>query len=120
MMTIRFFFLTLEYSVFLEFSSFLSFSRIVSYFLFRNSIIVVEGSPRFLPRMDSDARSENEMKESALQLLLEKDGLSPRHLEPDYLNPTTEINVKLADLGNACWTVCFIVLFVINKYCINF
>ncbi|VDK67500.1 unnamed protein product [Onchocerca ochengi] len=69
-----------------------------------DSDLVVEGSPRFLPRMDSDARSENEMKESALQLLLEKDGLSPRHLEPDYLNPTTEINVKLADLGNACWT----------------
>ncbi|VDO42618.1 unnamed protein product [Onchocerca flexuosa] len=54
--------------------------------------------------MDSDARSEIEMKESALQLLLEKDGLSPRHVEPDYLNPATEINVKLADLGNACWT----------------
>lgn len=56
--------------------------------------------------MESDGRSENEMKESALQLLLEKDGLSPRRAELDYLNPATEINVKLADLGNACWTVC--------------
>ncbi|KAL4002727.1 Protein kinase domain family protein [Acanthocheilonema viteae] len=66
--------------------------------------LVVEGPPRFLPRMESDTRSENEIKESALQLLLEKEGLSPRRSEPDYLNPATEINVKLADLGNACWT----------------
>uniref|UniRef100_A0A915PYY3 non-specific serine/threonine protein kinase n=1 Tax=Setaria digitata TaxID=48799 RepID=A0A915PYY3_9BILA len=64
----------------------------------------LEGPPRFLPRMDSEAHSETEIKESALQLLLEKDGLSPRRAEPDYLNPATEINVKLADLGNACWT----------------
>ncbi|CAG9534574.1 unnamed protein product [Cercopithifilaria johnstoni] len=66
--------------------------------------LVVEGPPRFLAHMESEARSENEMKESALQLLLEKDGLSPKRMEPDYLNPTTEIHVKLADLGNACWT----------------
>uniref|UniRef100_A0AAF5PPX4 non-specific serine/threonine protein kinase n=1 Tax=Wuchereria bancrofti TaxID=6293 RepID=A0AAF5PPX4_WUCBA len=66
--------------------------------------LAVERSPRFLPPMESDARSESEMKESALQLLLEKDGLSPRRLEPDYLNPAIEISVKLADLGNACWT----------------
>ncbi|VDN06812.1 unnamed protein product [Thelazia callipaeda] len=59
---------------------------------------------RFLPRFDSDTRSESETKESTLQLLLERDGLSPRRTESDYLNPATEINVKLADLGNACWT----------------
>lgn len=70
-------------------------------------LTVVEGPPRFLPRIEFEVRSENEVKESALQLLLEKDGLSPRRAEPDYLNPATEINVKLADLGNACWTVCF-------------
>ncbi|KAM3723291.1 Serine/threonine-protein kinase [Dirofilaria immitis] len=70
----------------------------------RNSDLVVEEPPRFLSHMDSDFRSESEVRESALQLLLEKDGLSPKRAEPDYLNPATEINVKLADLGNACWT----------------
>lgn len=69
-------------------------------------LAVVEGPPRFLPRIESESRSENEVRESVLQLLLEKDGLSQRRAEPDYLNPATEINVKLADLGNACWTVC--------------
>lgn len=66
--------------------------------------LAVERPARFLPPMESDARSESEVKESALQLLLEKDGLSPKRLEPDYLNPAIEISVKLADLGNACWT----------------
>ncbi|KAK6101431.1 Protein kinase domain family protein [Brugia pahangi] len=66
--------------------------------------LAVERPARFLPPIESDARSENEVKESALQLLLEKDGLSPKRLEPDYLNPAIEISVKLADLGNACWT----------------
>ncbi|VDM42041.1 unnamed protein product [Toxocara canis] len=35
------------------------------------------------------------------------DGPGPlpfRRIEPDYLNPATVINVKIADLGNACWT----------------
>ncbi|VDD97384.1 unnamed protein product [Enterobius vermicularis] len=27
-----------------------------------------------------------------------------RRVDPDYLDPNTEINVKIADLGNACWT----------------
>uniref|UniRef100_A0A0N5AQF5 non-specific serine/threonine protein kinase n=1 Tax=Syphacia muris TaxID=451379 RepID=A0A0N5AQF5_9BILA len=30
--------------------------------------------------------------------------LSFRRVEPNYLDPMTEINVKIADLGNACWT----------------
>ncbi|VDK76829.1 unnamed protein product [Litomosoides sigmodontis] len=69
-----------------------------------DSDLDVEGSPRFLPRIESETRSESQVRESVLKLLLEKDGLSPRRAEPDYLNPDTEINVKLADLGNACWT----------------
>ncbi|EJD75629.1 CMGC/SRPK protein kinase, variant 2 [Loa loa] len=69
-----------------------------------NNDLVLEGTPRFFHHVESDTRSENEMKELALQLLLEKDGLSPRRMESDYLNSATEINVKLADLGNACWT----------------
>ncbi|VDN38643.1 unnamed protein product [Gongylonema pulchrum] len=63
-----------------------------------------EGSPQFLSRLNSDAYSEKKLRETTLQILLEKDGLPPRRVEADYLNPATEINVKLADLGNACWT----------------
>lgn len=38
-----------------------------------------------------------------------------RRVDPDYLDPNTEINVKIADLGNACWTV-----FVLENFKLNF
>lgn len=70
----------------------------------------LDGPLKFLPRLNSAAPSEKEFKETAMRLLLDKDNVAAKQLEPDYLDPATEISVKLADLGNACWTVCLFLL----------
>uniref|UniRef100_A0A915AIS0 non-specific serine/threonine protein kinase n=1 Tax=Parascaris univalens TaxID=6257 RepID=A0A915AIS0_PARUN len=63
--------------------------------------------PRFLPRVDSEARSDAEQGSAGGGVTFTLDNtahLPFKRIEPDYLNPATEINVKIADLGNACWT----------------
>lgn len=59
---------------------------------------------QFLPPVDSEARSDTDPGVPVFSI----DGSTmhgrSRRFDPDYLNPATEINVKIADLGNACWT----------------
>uniref|UniRef100_F1KVS5 non-specific serine/threonine protein kinase n=1 Tax=Ascaris suum TaxID=6253 RepID=F1KVS5_ASCSU len=76
----------------------------------RNSDVDEFGRPneqRFLPRVDSEARSDAEQGSAGGGVTFTLDNtahLPFKRIEPDYLNPATEINVKIADLGNACWT----------------
>ncbi|VDK48572.1 unnamed protein product [Anisakis simplex] len=78
------------------------------------------GRPRFLPRIESETRSDDEQEQfddmnatgGGVKFSIDNNssyqGSGPnlpfKRIEPDYLNPDTIINVKIADLGNACWT----------------
>ncbi len=66
------------------------------------------GVERFLPRLDSDCHPDDEeagmVAGSLLPQLLKRNMTTVSRPDPAF--QPCEMSVKIADLGNACWTVC--------------